>query len=109
MSWSVRVLATPALASGFRLAGLVTDDVANTDDIGPLLAARSAEPGLGILIVEQRLLDAAPDVVRREVERRPVPIIVPVPTPAWGERPADAEELILELLRRAIGYRVKLR
>jgi vacuolar-type H+-ATPase subunit F/Vma7 len=109
MSWTVRAIATPALASGFRLAGLPTDEVANPDEAGTVLSARSVEPGLGILIVEQRLLDATPELVRREVERKPVPVIVPVPSPAWGQRPADAEGLILELLRRAIGYRVKLK
>ena len=109
MTWSVRVLASPALAVGFRLAGIAADDITDPADAGAALTARSAEPGLGILIVEQRLLDAASATVRREVERKPVPIIVPVPSPTWGDGPDDADNVILDLLRRAIGYQVKLR
>jgi vacuolar-type H+-ATPase subunit F/Vma7 len=109
MKWNVRAITSRAAAAGFRLAGVPTDAVADAAGVGPLLASRSTEPGLGILLVEQSLLDAAPDAVRRDAERRPVPIIVPVPSARWGESPADAEGMILELLRRAIGYRVKLK
>lgn len=109
MKGTVRAVASPASASGYRLAGVPTDAVSRDDDIGRLLLARVGEPGLGILIVEQRLLESAPPSVRRDIERRPVPIIVPVPSPEPGRPPADAEGLIVELLRRAIGYRVKLK
>jgi vacuolar-type H+-ATPase subunit F/Vma7 len=49
------------------------------------------------------------DAARREVERRAVPIVVPVPAPEWEAGRGAAEDIILELLRRAIGYRVRLR
>lgn len=109
MKWNVRAVATPALASGFRLAGIAAEAVPDAAAAALRLGALAADPGLGILLVEERLLDAIPEATRREVERRPVPIIVPVPTPRWGEPHTDAESLILELLRRAIGYRVKLK
>lgn len=108
MTWNVRAIATPAVAVGFRLAGVPVDSVADLADAGTLLIARSTEPGLGILLVEQPVHDAAPVPVRRELERRPAPIVVPVPSPMFGAGPADTEGLIVELLRRAIGYRVRL-
>ncbi len=107
--WTVRAVTTPALASGFRLAGIPADDVPDATTAAVKLGTLAADPGLGILLVEERLLNESPENVRREVERRPVPIIVPVPTPSWGAPTGDAEGLILELLRRAIGYRVKLK
>lgn len=48
---------------------------------------------------------------REEVEAAPgraAPAILPFPGPVWVERP-PAEERVLEILRRAVGYRVKLR
>jgi vacuolar-type H+-ATPase subunit F/Vma7 len=108
MSSHVRVLASPAIAAGFRLAGLPADTLDAGDDPAARLLAAVALPDLGILIVEQLLLDAVPDDVRRDVERRALPILVPMPAPAWGEARGDAEAYILELLRRAIGYRVRL-
>jgi vacuolar-type H+-ATPase subunit F/Vma7 len=108
VSWRVRVLASPAVAAGFRLAGLAVDEVRDARDAGERLAAAEAQPDVGILLIEQALLDAVPEVVRRAAERRALPILVPIPTPAWGAGALDAESYILELLRRSIGYRVRL-
>jgi vacuolar-type H+-ATPase subunit F/Vma7 len=108
VSHTVRVLASPALAPGFRLAGLLVDEVADRNDAGERLLFAAAQPHTGILLVEQALLDAVPEQTRHEVERRAVPILVPVPAPAWLGGPSGAEDYILELLRRAIGYRVRL-
>jgi len=108
MKYAVRVLASPALAPGFRLAGLAVDEVVNPKDAGERLVLAAAQPGTGILLVEQALLDAVPEQTRHEIERRAVPILVPVPAPAWLGGTSGAEDYILELLRRAIGYRVRL-
>lgn len=108
MSYTVRVLASPAMAPGFRLAGLAVDEVRDPTDAGERLLLVANAPHTGILLVEQALLDAAPEQVRHDLERRAVPILVPVPAPAWLGGPAGAEDYILELLRRAIGYRVRL-
>jgi vacuolar-type H+-ATPase subunit F/Vma7 len=107
VSASVRVLASPAIAAGFRLAGLSAVDVVEAQATEQLLAT-VARPNVGILVVEQSVLDAIPDDVRMEIEHRILPIIVPMPTPNWGATRGDAEAYILELLRRAIGYRVRL-
>ncbi|HXY31173.1 MAG TPA: V-type ATP synthase subunit F [Gemmatimonadaceae bacterium] len=108
MSWTIHVLASPGVAAGFRLAGLRTDEVRDLHMATERLTAAAAAPELGILLVDQALLDAVPDAVRHELERRAVPILVPIPSVRWQGERADAEGYILELLRRAIGYRVRL-
>jgi vacuolar-type H+-ATPase subunit F/Vma7 len=108
MSWRVRVLATPAMAAGFRLAGLAVDEVRDVRDAGERLVAAEARPDVGILLIERALLDAVPEIVRRAAERRALPILVPIPAPTWGAKALDAESYILEMLRRSIGYRVRL-
>lgn len=108
MSWRVRVLASTATASGYRLAGLTTDEVANRSAAGDRLAAAAADADVGIILVEQALLDAVPPAVRRAVDRRPLPILVPIPAANWTHAPSEGESYIIELLRRAIGYRVRL-
>lgn len=104
----MRVVASPALAAGFRLAGLAVDEVLSPDETADRLAIAAAQPDLGILLVEQALLDAVPAPARHDAERRALPILVPIPAPNWDGQNADAESYILELLRRAIGYRVRL-
>jgi vacuolar-type H+-ATPase subunit F/Vma7 len=108
MSWRVRVLASTATSAGYRLAGLTVDEVGNRATAGDRLAAAAADTDVGIILVEQRLLDAVPAAIRRAVDRRPLPIIVPIPAPNWMHAASDAESYIVELLRRAIGYRVRL-
>lgn len=108
MSWSVRVLASPASAAGFRLAGLAVDEVRAPRDAGDRLARAATQKDVGIILIEQALLDAVPDAIRRAAESRAVPLVVPIPAPDWGGHKVDAKAFILELLRRAIGYRVRL-
>ena len=45
---------------------------------------------------------------RLALARQPLPIIVSVPLPTWAAPAASPEAFIAELLRRAIGYRVRL-
>lgn len=108
MSWRVRVLASTATAAGYRLAGLTVDEIGTPSDAGARLAAAADDPAVGIVLVEQRLLDAVAPAVRRAVDRRPLPIIVPIPAPDFTHAATEAESYIVELLRRAIGYRVRL-
>ncbi len=108
MSYRVRAVATPALAAGFRLAGLPADDAGTPAAAAERVAALVDAPDLGILLVEQPLYDAFPAAARRDLESRALPIVVPVPRAGWEGGPPPGEAYILELLRRAIGYRVRL-
>ena len=67
------------------------------------------QPDTGVLLVEERLHEALPVELRRRLARRPLPMVVPFPGPAWAERPEGAEAYVIELLRQVIGYRVRLR
>jgi vacuolar-type H+-ATPase subunit F/Vma7 len=109
VTWRVRAVTGPALAAGFRLSGIAADEVPDADAAAARVGALGARGDVGIILVEQRLLDDMGDAARREVERRAVPIVVPVPAPEWEAGRGAAEDIILELLRRAIGYRVRLR
>ncbi|MEQ1690318.1 MAG: V-type ATP synthase subunit F [Gemmatimonas sp.] len=111
MKYVVRAATSPALAPGFRLAGMLVDEINLGDDATAIgeqleLCARRAETG--ILLIEQTLFDAAPDLFKRALEQRALPIIVPIPSAGFVPTERGAEDYILDLLRRAIGYRVRL-
>ncbi|HVZ78619.1 MAG TPA: V-type ATP synthase subunit F [Gemmatimonadaceae bacterium] len=108
MSYRVRAVATPALAAGLRLAALPCDEAASAADAADRVAELTQAPELGILLIEQSLFDALPAAQRRDLEHRSVPIVVPIPRVSWEEEPGIGEAYILDLLRRAIGYRVRL-
>ncbi len=109
MSYRIRAVASPPLAAGLRLAGVPADDALSAAAAAERVSELAADPELGIVLVEQPLYDAFAAPLRHELETRALPIVVPVPSPRWGAPAGRAERYILELLRRAIGYRVRLR
>jgi V/A-type H+-transporting ATPase subunit F len=109
MSHSVHVLARPQVASGFRLAGMRGDDPLDAPQATARLRDLLHDAAAGVVLLEDSLYDALPPELRAELGRRPLPMVVPVPGPEWGERRTAAESYIVELLRQVIGYRVRLR
>jgi vacuolar-type H+-ATPase subunit F/Vma7 len=106
--YTLRVVCRPALQEGFALAGVRALPAADARECARLLERLVAEPETGVLLVEDALYRALPDEVREPLERRAVPVVVPFPGPQREEAPAAEVELV-EMLRRAIGYRVRLR
>ena len=67
------------------------------------------KPEIGLVLMEQAFHDRLPGDLARDLSRRTLPMLVPFAGPQWAERPGDADAYIVELLRQAIGYRVRLR
>lgn len=97
--------ATPA--AGFRLAGVAVDEVASEQEAALRLSSWSEEAEACVVLIEEELYSSLPAEVVAAIERRGHPILVPFPGPSWAA-PAPAEERVIEILRRAIGYRVHL-
>lgn len=109
MSYAVHVIARPQVASGFSLAGVRADEAADSQEGAARLRELLHDPKAGVVLLEDSFYDGLPDDLRAELGRRPLPMVVPVPGPQWGERRPAAEAYIVELLRQVIGYRVRLR
>lgn len=109
MKCAVRVLCRPEVAHGFALAGLAPSEAATVEDGIRQLRGLLETPDVGIVLVEEAMYTRVMDDLRRQVARRPLPMVVPFPGPAWTTRPTGAEAYIVELLRQVIGYRVRLR
>ncbi len=100
------VVVAPADARhGFALAGVrqVTGEPAGLEAIlGELLR----DPATGVVIVDERLAGPAAQPRLRELERRSTALVVVLPAP--GEAVRIGEDYALRLIRRAIGYQVRL-
>ena len=108
MNDRVRVLCRPAIAAGFRLAGFTPDEAEDATEGALRLAALVDQPDVGVVLVQQDFYAALPEADRRGLSRRPLPLVVPFPTPSWAPALEGPEAFITELLRQAIGYRVRL-
>jgi vacuolar-type H+-ATPase subunit F/Vma7 len=109
MSTQLRILCRPDVAAGFSLASVPVLEAATTADAVAALQQLLGDPSVGIVLMEEAFHDRLPDDIRRRVARRPLPMVVPFPSPQWEARPEAAESYIVELLRQVIGYRVRLR
>jgi len=109
MSRALRVVCRPAVAAGFALAGLRALEAETPDAAEAHLRTQLDDPQAGVVLVEQSLHDALPEALHRELGRRALPVVVPFPGPAREGAAPGAEALIVEILRQAIGYRVRLR
>jgi vacuolar-type H+-ATPase subunit F/Vma7 len=105
---TVRVLTRRALAPGFQLAGLAVTCAENGHDAADVVRRIAGETNVGIVLVDDTLYRALPRDLLARLDRQALPVIAPVPAPRWDER-GDAEAYILEILRQAIGYRVRPR
>lgn len=107
MALSVRVVCRPEIAPGFELAGLRADTAVDGAGARARLAALAADPAVGVVLIEDRLQRALPADFAQRLERQERPLVAPFPGPRF-EAAGAGEEAVLEILRRAIGYRVRL-
>jgi V/A-type H+-transporting ATPase subunit F len=95
----------PDARYGFSLTGVgqrVTPDDARTNTLRGL----TGDPAVGLVIIDERLVDASIQEQLAETERLWPGLVVVLPAPEKAERPA--EDYALRLIRRAVGYQVRL-
>ena len=101
------VLLRPDDARGFQLAGARVETVLPGEEPG-LLRTLLAEPTLGVLAVEEEILSHVPPRQLRRVRERGVPVLLPFALPRKLGEAGKGREYVAALIRRAIGYAVRL-
>jgi V/A-type H+-transporting ATPase subunit F len=92
---------------GFRLAGAEVRTIAEGEEAGAFRALL-ADPHLGALCADEALLAAAPPHLLARARARGLPILLPFSPPRrWGEA-GRGQAWVAALLRRAVGYGVRL-
>lgn len=101
------VLSTPPLADGFRLAGVATTVARPGPGAAAALHGLVAQGDVGLVLVTADLWAALDERTRERVEHlvRPIVLQVPAGAPTDG---TSRRELVSEMLRRAIGYRIQI-
>lgn len=101
----VLVLAPAVPVSGFAIAGVIARQAVSAELVD-LIDAAIADSSLGVLAIDQRLIDPPAHARIREVERQWRGAVVVVPAPGRPARPED--DYARRLIRRAIGYQVRV-
>jgi V/A-type H+-transporting ATPase subunit F len=98
------VLARPDAALGFRLTGVPVFEAAPGEEARALRDALAASSD-GVVAADQDVLSAIPEVDRG---RAPLPLVIPFTLPRRWAESGGGSAWVAALVRRAIGYHVKL-
>lgn len=101
------VIASPGLSAGFALAGVPVFEATDGLDAARRIGHLADDLNAGVIVIDEPLYRDIPEEVRRNFQRSAFPVVIPVPGPDWTTE-STAHEYIVEILRRAIGYRVRL-
>jgi vacuolar-type H+-ATPase subunit F/Vma7 len=105
----VLVTGEPEAVEGFALAGARVEALRDVPRLEWLLreAMRARNPA--VVVVTESLYEKLPEKLRLQAEgsARPMFITLPAP-PGWSELPGR-DDLVSRIIRRAVGYRVKVR
>lgn len=109
MKRSVRLVCRSELAPGFGLAGARVDEVRDAAEGAARIAALAQDPAVGLILADEACWAAVPEPERRAFLRKPLPLVVAIPGPSWTPLARAADTRLMEVLRQALGYRVRLR
>lgn len=105
----ILVITYPNMALGYRLAGVDVIQVVEGDDYVEIMNKALKTEDLGILAVEDAILNKLPESFVKRIGKAAMPLIVPVSTPAKWKGEKKGESYIARLIRRAIGYQIKIK
>ncbi len=98
------VITPPDALFGFTMAG-VSQTVTSSDEAEAAVRRHIEDPECGVVIVDERLLSGIDEAHLQEMEKRWFGVLVVLPAPEKG---AVEEDYAERLIRRVIGYHVRL-
>lgn len=104
----IAVIADPEAAQGFRLAGLEAYGVASAEEAKARLEALVQAGEYALVAVDQSLLPEPERAVERLMRGKDLPVLLPVAGLKEAFQNPDVEGYMRELVRKTIGFDIKL-
>lgn len=93
---------------GFTLAGVRVREIPAIVDAGNALAEELDNEHNGVILIDEAMIAALSSKLRKRVDESTVPLIVGIPVITEWEYVHDRRDVIENIIRRAVGYRIKL-
>lgn len=93
---------------GFRLAGVDVVEANDPEEAKRQLVALINDDRAGIIAVDDDLMAQMDDRVKEKIDKLYRPIVIPIPTKSKVESSNARPEYIRRLIRRAVGFDIKL-
>ncbi len=102
------VITDHGTATGFRLAGIETHEVADVHEMRSKVLELMKTDGYGLIAVNEDLGSDLGDDINRLIKGRALPVVLPFPVPKGGQV-ESGEAYLSKLVKQAIGFYVKLK
>jgi V/A-type H+-transporting ATPase subunit F len=96
----------PVARFGFNLTG-IDQYVAEPQELEDILGKAVSDPENGLIVIDEHLTTSIDAERMREIEAAWHGVIVVLPSPLTG--PGEMEDYAARLIRRAVGYHVRIR
>jgi vacuolar-type H+-ATPase subunit F/Vma7 len=97
------------MALGFRLAGIGGKAAETPEELQRSSESLLADPEVRLVLVDESLFRQLPERLQRKLADSRSPVFVPIPAFRPSEGALKPEEYVARLMRRAIGYQIKIR
>lgn len=94
---------------GFKLAGVEIREANSLEAMREGVQSVLSDREVGIVIVDEAMFRQLPERLEKKLEESTAPIFVPIPTLKLWREAIKPEEYAARLIRRAIGYQIKIR
>lgn len=105
----VIALVGPLLSPGFRLAGVKTNRIQSAAEMERAAERLLIDREKGIVLLDRSLFQQLPEMLQRRMAESTAPHFLPIPTGGPSREESATETDLARLIRRAIGYQVKIR
>jgi V/A-type H+-transporting ATPase subunit F len=102
----IAVITPPQSKYGFSLTG-ITQHAVEPHGLEETLKDIMADPDSGLVVIDERMLNGVTEERLHELEQGWHGILLILPSPV--KPPAELEDYAARLIRRAIGYHVRLK
>lgn len=96
-------------ALGFRLSGVEVRTADTAEELRDRVGQLLNEKDVRIVIVDEERVRGLPEKLERRLENSTAPLFLPIPTIKVWRGGARPEEYAARLIRRAIGYQIKIK
>ncbi len=101
------------MLKGFKLAGFETFEVEaarnGSAEVTKALDEVIKEGRFGLICIEERVVGKIAKELMARIKKKGFPVIVPLDVPLSWEGAEEKESVVARLIRRSIGYQVKLK
>lgn len=103
------VLTDTETSDGFRLAGVEVLVSRADGETTRMVEKLADDKECGLILINEELMEGLAESLLRRIEKAGIPLLVPLPLDMSWWREQRGMEYLLRLIRRSIGYHMRIR